>query len=181
MSTGLFGDGSCFTQPPATNGVAYEPSDAIDRFIHLAIEHEAQARRNEEHAAECREIVELTCAQEIVDLAAKSPRTRNNYLAEWKAFVADCQTWGCTALPASPAVVAAYLLEMVGGGLGYQKVAKARAAIGYAHSLKENLVDPTDHILVRAVLRKAGKQSGNGKANGFDHEAEEDANGKDSH
>ena len=59
---------------------------------------------------------ELAEAVREVIASAESPNTRRAYLAQAKKFEAWCTRRGIKALPATPAVVATYLVDLATSG-----------------------------------------------------------------
>jgi hypothetical protein len=55
------------------------------------------------------------CAREVIS-AAESPNTRRAYTAQFRKFDAWCKRRRTAALPSTPAVVAAYLVDLAKTG-----------------------------------------------------------------
>ena len=92
---------------------------------------------------------------EADELAASvhSPATRRAYASDWADFEEFCAMVGHQALPATHSTVAAYLALLRGErGLGRSTIHRRAAAIGYHHS-ESGHDSPTDHRLVRRVLK----------------------------
>jgi integrase len=93
-------------------------------------------------------------------VAAKSPKTREDYAYAWRAFAVWCEAHvpQLEALPAKPETVIAYLVERANAGtLSSSGVAQTSAAIAHEHK-RAGLEDPTAHPGVkeaRAGLRRA--------------------------
>ena len=84
---------------------------------------------------------------------AAAPETRRLYKADWQAFEAWCGDAGASALPASPATVAAFLTEAA-TALSAGALARRAAAVADRHR-QSGLVSPTADPAVKAVLRTA--------------------------
>jgi integrase len=90
--------------------------------------------------------------------AALAPETQRAYAADWQHFCAWCLTYGCAALPAEPAAVAAYLAALAPH---YSRAALERrlAAIGHQHRLR-GLEWSAGHPAIRTTLRGISRQHG---------------------
>ena len=84
-----------------------------------------------------------------------SPATEKIYHDDWRAFRAWCQAHGAPALPASPAIVAAYLAERA-ATLGRSGLRLILAAIAFHHRRAGQLWtsrDPVIATVMRGILR----------------------------
>jgi integrase len=88
------------------------------------------------------------CAAERYLAATRSPSTRRAYRANWARFVAYADKVGARAIPADPALVAAYLAHLMDSGLRVSSMRVAVAAIAAAH-VEAGLKSPTEHVTVR--------------------------------
>jgi hypothetical protein len=79
-----------------------------------------------------------------------SAETLRAYKNDFQRFKNCCAEWKLPCLPASAQVVAAWLGEECPRGLAH--VNRCKAAISAAHRAAD-LPDPTDDLLVRAVIR----------------------------
>jgi hypothetical protein len=107
------------------------------------------ARQGLEHRLEA-EIAELAQVPELA--------TRSRYIADFKRFKALCDEAGLTALPAAPETVALFIEGEFEAGKGMPRLRGIAAAIAWVHD-RYGKPDPTDDILVRAMLRHAVKHS----------------------
>src|SRR5450755_712049 len=82
----------------------------------------------------------------------KAPATRAAYRSDFKMFREWCAGKGASALPASPATVAAFLAHEADRGSRAATITRRCAAIRYAHRLAD-LEPPTNSEHVRATLR----------------------------
>ncbi|HTW27947.1 MAG TPA: tyrosine-type recombinase/integrase [Acetobacteraceae bacterium] len=86
---------------------------------------------------------------------ALSPTTEKIYADDWSAFRAWCHGHGAPALPAPPAVVAAYLAERA-ATLGRSGLRLILAAIGHYHRRAGqpwSAVDPVIRAVMHGILR----------------------------
>lgn len=83
--------------------------------------------------------------------AARSPSTQTAYQGEWRRFDAYCRSRGIEALPADPAIVAAYVGHL-GSKYSVSTTTKALAAIALAHRTA-GFDSPTDNAVVRQVTK----------------------------
>jgi integrase len=84
-----------------------------------------------------------------------SPATEKIYDDDWRAFRAWCQAHGAPALPAPPAIVAAYLAERA-ATLGRSGLRLILAAIAFQHRRAGHLWtarDPVIATVMRGILR----------------------------
>jgi site-specific recombinase XerD len=84
--------------------------------------------------------------------AEKAPTTRRAYKTDFRIFSAWCQERDLDPLPASPAIVAAYLAYEVGQNLRPSTLGRRLAAIQYAHQAAGH-EPPTNAEGVKATLR----------------------------
>jgi site-specific recombinase XerD len=85
--------------------------------------------------------------------AEKADATRTAYRSDLQDFVRFCDVRGLSpALPASGAVLAAYVAALADAGRKYATIRRRVAAIAYAHRLK-GLTPPDQAEAVKAVLR----------------------------
>jgi hypothetical protein len=89
-------------------------------------------------------------AEEIAARPRLSAGTLRAYKSDFRRFKQCCAEWKLPCLPASAQVVAAFLGEE--GHRGLAHVMRCKAAISAAHRAAD-LPDPTDDLLVRAVIR----------------------------
>ena len=75
---------------------------------------------------------EIATARSYID-ASRAASTRKAYTADWNRFALWCQERAATALPAAPALVAVYLSALAARGQAPPSIARALAAIAYAH------------------------------------------------
>ena len=87
---------------------------------------------------------------------ARTRNTRRTYRSQWSRFEAWCRARGAQALPAAPALVAAYLTER-GETSRASTVRVAAAAIGAVHRAR-GADDPTGAAGVRAVVAGIARQ-----------------------
>ena len=83
---------------------------------------------------------------------APAPETARLYAIDWQTFAAWCQAAGLTALPATPATVAAFLAA-AGERISAGALGRRAAAIGDRHR-QSGLASPTADAAVRAILRR---------------------------
>ncbi len=101
-----------------------------------------------------------------------APATERAYAHDWADFVAFCARHGLEPLPAAPQTLALYLkaLETLRSrspagiragtvGLSLPTLRRRLAAIGSRHASAE-VVTPTDHPLVRKLLRRYSRSRG---------------------
>lgn len=75
---------------------------------------------------------EIAAARAYVE-ASRAASTQRAYATDWRQFSLWCRDRGATALPASPPLVAVYLSFLAGRGRAPPSIARALAAIAYAH------------------------------------------------
>ena len=91
---------------------------------------------------------------------AWAPSTLRTYRAAWRTFTSWCEGEGLSAQPADPAHIAGFLEHLIEGES--RSLATARtylAAIAAAHRLGA-YADPTAHTIVRATLKRLGREHG---------------------
>jgi hypothetical protein len=89
-------------------------------------------------------------AEEIAARKRLSPETLRTYKSDFQRFKRCCAEWKLPCLPAPAQIVAAWLGEE--GHRGLAHVLRCKAAVSAAHRAAD-LPDPTDDLLVRAVVR----------------------------
>ena len=89
-------------------------------------------------------------AEEIAARKRLSPETLRTYKSDFQRFKQCCAEWKLPCLPAPAQIVAAWLGEE--GHRGLAHVLRCKAAVSAAHRAAD-LPDPTDDLLVRAVIR----------------------------
>lgn len=113
------------------------------------------------------EVTKLRSATEItinVDLieayqAASSPHSVRALASDIEAFDIWCRCHGCTTLPATPALVAEYLVDRAGNGAKPASLGRYRASIAKIHGLLK-LPDPTRDELVKLRLAAIRREKG---------------------
>ena len=83
-------------------------------------------------------------------LSEKADATRHAYRADIRHFREWCEAVGVTALPATPATVAAYLAALADRRLKVSTISRRAAAIAYAHKLAS--FEPPINESVKAVM-----------------------------
>ena len=145
-------------QGGVTEGMALEPSDATVSAI---------AREDARILTELARAVEDDLARP--DLAASTERA---YAHDWADFATFCRRHGLEALPAAPQTLALYLKsletktsESPAGllhgtpGLSVSTLRRRLAAIASKHAT-EKLETPTDHPLVKKLVRRYSRSRG---------------------
>lgn len=102
-----------------------------------------------------RTTLERSLEAELIELT-RSPATEATYIGDLKRFKAYCDQAGASAMPAAPEIVANFLQAEHEAGTGLPMLKRLAAAISFGHKRFEKY-DPTDDILVRAVIRHATK------------------------
>jgi integrase len=82
---------------------------------------------------------------------SKSESTRKGYGADWKVFVAWCDSRNACPLPAAPEVVAGFLAAQAQAGKAVATIGRRVSAIAYAHRLP-GYETPTSHQLVKETM-----------------------------
>jgi len=90
---------------------------------------------------------------------AYAPNTLRAYRADMLEFIAYCAHTGCTALPASPSTVAAFLMQCTARPIKTATVRRKISSISAIHRLSY-LEDPTKHPEVNITMRKISRQLG---------------------
>jgi site-specific recombinase XerD len=104
---------------------------------------------------------DMSAAGEFIrDAAAAS--TRRAYRSDWRLFTAWCTTRGAEPLPATPAIVAAFLATEVHRGTKAATITRRAAAIRYAHRLAGH-EPPTSAEAVRATMKGIRRTIGTAK------------------
>jgi hypothetical protein len=116
---------------------------------------EEQADYEKELSALLRAGLENKFEPELADIANRSPSTKRVYTQDCKAFKDYCDQINVTWRPASPEVVACFLVEEHERGAGSARLRRLRSAISYAHQLGDHF-DPTRDIIVQAVMQRLG-------------------------
>jgi site-specific recombinase XerD len=95
------------------------------------------------------------------DFAAASwaTSTRASYASSFRIFSEWCAEHGLSALPTSPAAVAAFIGDQATSGMKVATLGRRISAIKYKHGM-ENMDSPTDSELVKSVLRGARRTLG---------------------
>lgn len=91
--------------------------------------------------------------------SSTAANTRRAYAGAWAYFVAWCSTHGAQALPADPATVADYLVDLADAGARVSTIDVKKAAIAAAHRTAGH-ADPTKAEVVRLVVRGIRRQHG---------------------
>ena len=89
-------------------------------------------------------------AEEIAARPRLSAGTLRTYKSDFQRFKQCCAEWKLPCLPAPPQIVAAWIGQE--GPRGLAHVLRCKAAVSAAHRAAD-LPDPTDDLLVRAVVR----------------------------
>ncbi len=90
--------------------------------------------------------------------SAKAERTKKAYAADWRSFIAFCETLGAAPLPASPATVALYVTALARGGKRVATIARALVTIRQAHKLAghDSPVTAPVHEVMKGIRRELG-------------------------
>jgi hypothetical protein len=95
--------------------------------------------------------VDMSAAGDFIrDAAAAS--TRRAYRSDWRLFTAWCTARGAEPLPATPAIVAAFLAAEAHRGTKSATITRWAAAIRYAHRL-DGHEPPTSAQAGRATMK----------------------------
>ena len=100
----------------------------------------------------------LTQTMEKIE-GAYAANTIRAYRVDMKKFIEYCETRDAPALPASPEVVAEFLVSVIGTGPKSATIRRKLSSISAIHRLS-NLPDPTTHSEVRIAMRKMYRQLG---------------------
>jgi site-specific recombinase XerD len=95
-------------------------------------------------------VAELELASDFAR-ASKSPATKAAYESDFRIFEAWCRARGLSALPATPATVAAFLATQAGLGKRASTLGRRLAAIGYFHKLAGE-TNPIGDETIKATL-----------------------------
>ena len=90
---------------------------------------------------------------------AYAPNTIRAYRVDMQEFIDYCENRDALALPASPEVVAEFLVSVIGTGPKSATIRRKLSSISGIHRLS-NLPDPTTHSEVRIAMRKMYRQLG---------------------
>ena len=90
---------------------------------------------------------------------AYAPNTIRAYRVDMQEFIDYCENRDALALPASPEVVAEFLVSVIGTGPKSATIRRKLSSISAIHRLS-NLPDPTTHSEVRIAMRKMYRQLG---------------------
>lgn len=91
--------------------------------------------------------------------ASQAEATRAGYRSDLAHFTSWCDTRGLASLPAEPATVARYLVDLAQGGYAVATLERRLAAISQAHQAR-NLDTPTRALAVRKVFAGIRRQHG---------------------
>jgi hypothetical protein len=110
---------------------------------------EAEARREERLLKTCQELIELWQPGLESEIAREAEVTRDSQVdKDWRAFRDFCKQYGAESLPAEVGIILAFL-----GQSKAKDVPRLHRNIGSVHRSYFN--DPTDDLLVRALVRQA--------------------------
>lgn len=90
---------------------------------------------------------------------AYAPNTIRAYFADMLEFISYCDKNDISALPASPATVASFLMQTIDQGIKTSTIRRKAASISAVHRLS-SLDDPTKHPEVKITLRKISRHLG---------------------
>lgn len=90
---------------------------------------------------------------------AYAPNTIRAYFADMLEFISYCDENDISALPASPATVASFLMQTVDQGIKTSTIRRKAASISAIHRLS-SFNDPTKHSEVKITLRKISRHLG---------------------
>ncbi len=104
--------------------------------------------------------------------ASRSEATLKAYASDWADFTLWCETAGLDSMPATPAIVAAYLTELADPGddrppRAVSTIQRRRAAISEAHKLAGRpnpALDPLVKQVMKGIRRQLGVAPKNRKA-----------------
>src|SRR5450755_2451846 len=91
--------------------------------------------------------------------ASRAPSSERAYAADWRDFCAFAARIGRQRLPAEPETVALYVADLTRRGRRPATIARKLAAITVYHRSTDHPT-PTDHDVVRAVVRGTRRQFG---------------------
>ena len=92
--------------------------------------------------------------------SSTSPNTRRAYNQAWRRWTAWSKARGIPALPASPELVAAFLLELADSDLSLATIRLQKTALGAVHRSTGH-PDPTDNEGVTRVMAGLAREKGN--------------------
>jgi site-specific recombinase XerD len=106
----------------------------------------------------------LTAKQTLATLiqhleGAYAPNTLRAYRADMQEFIHYCENHSLTALPASSATVACFLMSTLSQGIKTATIRRKVSSISAIHRLS-SLPDPTKHPEVMITVRKISRQLG---------------------
>jgi site-specific recombinase XerD len=90
---------------------------------------------------------------------AYAPNTIRAYQADMLEFIAYCDMNDTTALPASSATVASFLMQTIDLGIKTSTIRRKAASISSVHRMS-GYNDPTKHLEVKITLRKISRHLG---------------------
>src|SRR6267143_1665567 len=91
--------------------------------------------------------------------ASRAASTRASYASSFRIFSEWCEKNGLSALPATPATVAAFIGDQDTAGMKVATLGRRISAIKYFHK-KAGEVSPTDDERVKSVIRGARRTLG---------------------
>jgi integrase len=94
--------------------------------------------------------------------ASRAPSSERAYAGDWRDFCAFAARIGRARLPAEPETVALYVADLTRRGRRPATIARKLAAIAVYHRSMDHPA-PTDHDVVRAVVRGTRRQLGVGQ------------------
>lgn len=83
---------------------------------------------------------------------AKADNTMRAYISDFLLFIAWCEHYNVTYLPAEPTTIASYISYMAESGRKVSTIQRKISAISQAHQ-KENLESPTYNHIVRSTMQ----------------------------
>jgi hypothetical protein len=151
-----------------TGGLLGPPLSAAEEaaLLQKYREREEAAQRHEEKLQKtCEELIQLWQPGLEREIAREAEVTRDPQIdADWKSFRDYCKSFGVESLPAPIGIILAFL-----GQSKAKDVPRLHRNIGSVHRSYFN--DPTDDLLVRALVRqaRASKTSKSPSTNGKGH------------
>jgi hypothetical protein len=143
-----------------TDGLLGPPLSAAEeeRLLKQYRERELAAQRHEERLLKtCQELIELWQPGLESEIAREAEVTRDPQIdKDWHAFRDFCKQYGAESLPAEVGMVLAFL-----GQSKPKDVPRLHRSIASVHRSFYN--DPTDDLLVRALVRQARATSKSSK------------------
>ncbi len=141
----------------------------VAHFVRLAAkrqEDEAKAAEQKKYEADmrahCRSHLGRLLDDELARLTKRSPM-RESYVQDLKRFKQFCDEIQMPWRPAAPEIVAWFLLDQEDRGANVNTIRRLVAAISHAHKLAE-CFDPTQDVLVEAMLKWIGKKAKQNRA-----------------